>query len=68
MEGIHINMRAAGDSWTIPAPLGLLLCLVATTSVLWAVRADCDGVRSDDGAEVPYAFTASGPLRGIIKN
>jgi para-nitrobenzyl esterase len=66
MKGIHRNTRAAKDSWHIPARLGLLLCLVAT-SVLWAARADCSGTRSDDGTDVPYAFTVSGPLRGIVK-
>ena len=67
MEGIHINTRTTEDSWPIPARLGLLLCLIAT-SVLWAALAGCGGARTDDGAEVPDVFTESGPLRGIIRD
>ena len=65
MEEIQINTHKAEDSWPISTRLGLLLCLIAT-SVLWAAPANSGGAGSNDGTEVPYVFTANGPLRGII--
>jgi para-nitrobenzyl esterase len=66
VEGIHINTQTAEDSWPIPTRLGLLLCLIATTSVLWVSLAGCGGTGTGGGVEVPNVVTESGPLRGII--
>jgi len=67
VEGTHINTRTAEDSWPIPARLGLLLCLIATSSVLWVTLAGCGGGGTSGGAVVPHVTTESGPLRGITK-